>query len=69
MEAKKQAVGAGGRRATADSRFSLFICTVNFTVKRLVGASRRRHVMSCGALAPRLEASNLSSENHLPTNA
>ena len=27
------------------------------------------HVVSCGALAPRCEALNLSSENHLPTNA
>ena len=27
------------------------------------------HVVSCGALAPRCEALNLSSESHLPTNA
>ena len=47
----------------------IYLHAVNFTVKRLVRASRRRHVMSCGALAPRYEASNLSCDNHLPTNA
>ena len=53
----------------AFSPLPLFICTVNLTVKRLVRASRWRHVMSCGVLAPRYEASNISSDNHLPTNA
>ena len=42
---------------------------VNFTVQRLVRALRRRHVMSCGALASRCKAFNLSSQDHLPTNA
>ena len=71
MQAKKQAVGAWEQVADVKGRFPLRLnlFALKVTVKRLAQASRRRHVMSGGALASRCEAFNLSSENQLPTNA